>query len=139
MRMKRENKLICLNPNGTQVMTRNLKSSPNQNPESAEPGFLLLQTECLASLPASRDDEIAAALGTLADSSPVEFTVDNAIALCEQAISLLGQPETTANAAREPSSQRSELEADAYDAYFPVIRVDGDARHVFAWSLLLAF
>jgi len=115
----------------------------NPNPKSPrEPGrepFVLLETDQLSGLPAVGDDEIAGALHALADSSPIDFTIDNAIALCDQAIRLLGAPETMVRPPHGDSSPKSEREADAYDDYFPVTRVGGDARHVFAWSLVSAF
>jgi hypothetical protein len=100
---------------------------------------VLLQTDQLSSLDAIGHDEIADALNALADSSPVDFTIDNAIVLCEQAMSLLGPPEIIEKSTCEARRPKSEHEADAYDEYFPVVRVDGSPRHVFAWSLLSAF
>lgn len=120
-------------------MDRHPTSSQKSTNDSDARSFVLLQTEQLSNLNVIGHDKIADALNALVDSSPVDFTIDNAIALCEQAMSLLRPPEIKVKSTCEASRPKSEREADAYDEYFPVVRVDGPPRHVFAWSLLSAF
>lgn len=121
-------------------MTRQPKHPPKLKTEKVAAPFVLLRTEQLPNLLPIGDDEIANILHILSDSSPVDFTIDNAIALCEEVIAQLGpeRPETTVAVPRN-HDLKSAREADAYDDYFPVVRVEGDARHVFALSLVSAF
>lgn len=98
----------------------------------------LLMPDTLDDVTPSKNDDICRAMAVFIDSSAVDFSIESAIELCDRTLQQLGLP-ITKPVQSTAAKGRSEQEAEAYDAYFPIVRVAGNARHIRAFNVVTAF